>query len=259
MKFRIAIVLLVVLLSACAATTPVAPVDSPLLASPLPSPSPLPFVGPVNPAACRVTLPLVARKITPGPGPTPVAIYDCSGAPAPAGWLVDTFGFVTLTHNPGGARLSELRCSIGPAVLVIHVERSDGEPAANQPVVFYWPDAPTLPEELWNCGLTQGVYGSTNQAGDVGFGLGPGSYYWPQDVGPHTIWIGGSGDCLAGLGMLGGTNHQHLDSGWTVPDVQATIDAKADWGFTPGALVYPEEVDGRMMPVVVWPALEPER
>jgi hypothetical protein len=46
--------------------------------------------------------------------------------------------------------------------------------------------------------------------------MGKGAYYWPAQgqIGPHAIWVHGSGvrsDLLFGLGMIGATNHDHFD------------------------------------------------
>jgi uncharacterized repeat protein (TIGR02543 family) len=49
----------------------------------------------------------------------------------------------------------------------------------------------------------------TNDMGDVGYGMGGGAYYFPPEKGPH--WIDAGGVRVDGLGMLGGTNHDHVD------------------------------------------------
>lgn len=226
---------------------------------------------------------------TPPPEPGP-AVYDCDGQLAPTAWLTATFGAVTWQNGDGGAALTALRaaCDPGesrsesgvdaPAVLVAHVDGADGDPGesrsdsgAGRPlegvtVVLSWPDAPMLPAEMRTCGIDRGIYGPTNQAGDIGFGLGRGAYYSPPDGGPHSLFIPG-GDCVRGLGMLAATNHHHLDTGWTLPlpagwresgghplGGAPTLDvALRDWGYTPGSLVYPEPVNGRPMQVIRWP------
>lgn len=180
---------------------------------------------------------------TPGPPITPtVTIYNCEGEIATTSWLTSTFGEVMWSEGS----LAELRCSEGPAVLVVHVEDLEGKPVENATVILYWPDAPWLPAELQSCNLERGVYGPTNANGDIGFGLGPGSYYYPPAGGPHVMWVAGGGSCLAGLGMLGGTNHEHLDSAWIL-DGKAT---DAERGYSRGAVMYEAEVDGRRMWVI---------
>ena len=63
------------------------------------------------------------------------------------------------------------------------------------------------------------VHGTTGGNGDVGFGMGNGAYYWPDkgQIGPHAIWMYGAdtpSDLILGLGMIGATNHTHLDTVW---------------------------------------------
>lgn len=118
------------------------------------------------------------------------------------------------------------------------------------PVVLWWEDAPPLPAGLQGCGLDRGVYGPTNEGGDLGFGLGRGSYYLPPGGGPHTLFIGGlPSACLEGMGMLALTNHWHLDSGWTVPG-SALAAAPPDVGFSPGSVVDELVIGGRRMWVI---------
>lgn len=138
-----------------------------------------------------------------------LAIYDLEGQPQDWAWLQETFGAVVLERGDGSACVSELRAIEGPATLVVNV----GEPGI--PVVFFWPGAPELAPEMWACGLTQGLIIYSKENGKAGLAMGGGSYYWPPGGGPHTIWIPTAGtDCLSGLGMLGETNHRHLDSVW---------------------------------------------
>ena len=60
------------------------------------------------------------------------------------------------------------------------------------------------------------VGGPTDVNGNVGFGMGRGAYYWPDQgqTGPHAVWVYGAttrSDLVQGLGMVGGTNHDHFD------------------------------------------------
>ncbi len=185
----------------------------------------------------RVVLPLVVR----GGGGQMVAIYDCDGAPASPDWLRQEFGAVEWQVG-GNALLQAVRCSVGPAVLVVHVETTDRKPAAGIAVVMHWADAPILPEELQGCGLDRGVYGPTNANGDIGFAIGSGAYYLPPNGGPHTIWIPG-GSCLSGLGMLAWTNHKHLDSDWVVIGNAVLVNKT-------NAVATEELVGSRIVPVV---------
>lgn len=209
-------------------------------------PTPAMFIPGVYRCACECE-----PTPTPTPEPPPtvtLTIWDCTGQITNTLWLTTTFGDVR--WSPGS--LAELRCSIGPSVLVAHAQDADGQPVANATVVLYWPDAPWLPPELQSCALDRGVYGPTNLNGDIGFGLGPGSYYFPPSGGPHVMWVAGSPSCLAGLGMLGGTEHQHLDSTWQVSAgmVESVGD---DWGYSTGAVMYEMTIEGRRMWVIRMP------
>jgi hypothetical protein len=85
-------------------------------------------------------------------------------------------------------------------------------------VVRFWEGADELPLWAQACGKTRGDLGYTEPSGKIGFGMGGGSYYFPPDGGPHVLWVATGGtDCLGGMGMLGGTNHYHLDSNWKLP------------------------------------------
>jgi hypothetical protein len=185
---------------------------------------------------------------TPTPEPPPlldVEIYDCAGQITNTTWLTLTFGDVG--WNTGN--LAELRCSIGPAVLVAHVEDAEGQPVENATVVLWYSTAPYLPPELQLCNLDKGVFGPTNSNGDIGFGLGGGSYYYPPAGGPHVMWVAGGTSCLAGLGMLGGTEHQHLDSTW-VAGAGLVEEVGNDWGYSAGTVMYDMTIGGRRMWVI---------
>jgi hypothetical protein len=133
-------------------------------------------------------------------------------------WLTATFGAVVLERGSGTASATVLQAIEGPSALTIRVEDPRGTPRQDVPVVFYWPDAPELNAGEYACGLTRGIVTQTDGNGEVGFAMGTGAYYFPPDGGPHSVWVAVDGtDCLRGMGMLGGTNHQHLDSIWTVP------------------------------------------
>ena len=147
-----------------------------------------------------------------------LVIYDLDGIAREWDWLTATFGAVALERGTGSASVAVLRAIEGPTALVIHVENTGGSTMENVPVVFYWPDADLLPPEQQACGLERGIVGYTDISGDVGFGMGPGAYYLPPGAGPHVVWVAIEGtDCLRGMGMLGGTNHVHLDSVWRLP------------------------------------------
>ena len=241
----ITFILILFALAACTVPTlttspllPPTPADLPGLAMTPTAAAFLPYVERGCPCTCVPPTPTPEPTPTPGP----VTIYDCDGGITNTLWLTTTFGAVTWSEG----NLLELRCSIGPSVLVAHVVDINGQPVENATVVLYWPDAPFLPPELQQCGVDRGAYGPTNSGGDIGFGLGPGSYYFPPAGGPHLMFVAGGDSCLSGLGMLGGTDHQHLNSMWTV-DGKAV---DADRGYSTGAVVYQQEIGGRPMWVV---------
>lgn len=149
-----------------------------------------------------------------------VQILDRQGQERDWDWLVTQFGPLHL-ERAGAAegnayRIVKLQDSEGPAVQVVHVAGPDGQPKESVQVVRFWPDAPALPAwappiSLWR---RQGVFGKTNAAGDIGYGMGHGDYYSPPSSGASAVWVAdpsGPSDFISGLGMLGGTPHRHLD------------------------------------------------
>lgn len=221
-----------------------------LASTPYPEPPPSPALTELPPVNWATPTAIIIEP--PAPVHDPV-ILDCDGNLTTTSWLYDYFGAVSWQPPvlENAARLKWLRAACGdaPAVIVAHVERATGgEPIAGVTVIFSWPDAPVLPDELQGCGLARGIYGPTNANGDVGFGLGSGSYYWPPDGGPHTLWVPSGGACVAGIGMVAATAHHHLDITWSLSDVTA-VDALPDWGYTPGSLV---DVETN---TVTWPGM----
>jgi len=183
---------------------------------------------------------------TPPPPPTPeVTIYDCNGEISTTWWLTSTFGEVLWSEGS----LAALRCNEGPAVLIAYVTDEVKAPVQDATVVLWWPDAPLLPVELRSCGVDRGAYGPTNEAGLIGFGLGPGSYYFPPASGPHIMWVVTGDSCVAGLGMVGLTNHLHLNTDWQVSRSKVGADG-IEWGFSPGSMADLEVIDGHEMWVI---------
>jgi len=111
-------------------------------------------------------------------------------------------------------RLVELWEKTGTTSLVTQVLNEDGSPRANVDVAFYWEGAPeesTANKNDWN---TNFVHGPTNVNGDVGPGMGPGAFHGEGEGGPHAVWVRDPdipSDICERLGMLAGTNHDHLD------------------------------------------------
>jgi hypothetical protein len=158
-------------------------------------------------------------------------IYDQQGHEQDWSWLIANFGQVRLERAevPDGTsqvyRITMLRDAEGPAVTVVNVKNQGGRPLENIRVVRYWPDAPSLPTwappaSHWH---DRGVYGGTNINGDIGFGMGRGDYYFPPSGGASALWVSderGPSDLIEGLGMLGGTNHRHLNVYFELQDVE---------------------------------------
>jgi hypothetical protein len=149
-------------------------------------------------------------------------IFDQQGQEQDWNWLTANFGAIELERAEVSAgvtqiyRIVKLQDSEGPAVQVVNVADRDGIPLDGIRVVRHWPDAPQLPSwlppiSLWR---NKGVYGPTNINGDIGFGMGHGDYYFAPSSGASSVWVAdeaGPADFIKGLGMLGGTNHRHLD------------------------------------------------
>jgi hypothetical protein len=149
--------------------------------------------------------------------PPPPEIIGFDGVERDWQWLTSYFGNVQLERGYGSGSVQTLKAIRGPASITVWVANGNGDPVGGVPVVFYWPDAPHLEPDYQACGLTRGIIGWTEPSGKAGFGVGGGSYYFPPNGGTHTIWIGEEGtDCLSGIGLIGLTEHEHLDSYWTI-------------------------------------------
>ena len=175
------------------------------------------LAGP-GPAAPELTSVQAAQD-----GPT---IYDYNGNVTTVEWLWDEFGDVgwqRATPHPEAPwvfRVTELRAKCGPASLIVQVVDENNQPLNKYAVVRYFPGSPELPDfsnttaKQWT---THGVVGKTNDNGDVGFGMGRGDYYFPNDgqTGASKVYVAdfdGPGDLVFGLGMLGATEHCHIDT-----------------------------------------------
>jgi hypothetical protein len=159
-------------------------------------------------------------------------IVDQQGFERDWDWLVEQFGPISLERAtlPAGAecayRIVRLQDAEGPAVQIASIENHVGTNRAGARVVRHWPDAPMLPAwppptSRWR---TRGVFGSTDKRGCVGFGMGPGEYYSPPHSGPCGLWIAdpaGPSDYVEGLGMLGLSNHRHIDVCFQLQPVEA--------------------------------------
>jgi len=141
-------------------------------------------------------------------------------------WLVAHYGPLVIHSNFDGPgwRIVELRenadIMLAPAVIIARFLNADGSPAVGQAVCWYWPDAAEQPGCVPANGLAPGILpgryagpGKTNDNGDIGFAMGDGAYYFPPAIGPHALWpcCADNAESILGLGMLGGTNHSHMD------------------------------------------------
>jgi len=164
-----------------------------------------------------------------------VRIYDVMGNERNWDWLAAKYGpLVVHSADPGpGWRLVEIRedadlpanvsvTAISPLAaptIMVKALAADGRPAVDMWLAWYWPDAPENPDAMPANGLPAGMRpnradrpGVTNLNGDVGFAMGRGAYYFPPEIGPHAVWVwGANSDVILGLGMLGATNHDHLN------------------------------------------------
>lgn len=161
----------------------------------------------------------------------PIQVIGWDGQPRDLAYLRVRYGDFTVTNTgptEGAAAfwVSKFReRADGPIVLnrkgepeataslVVSVKDEAGHALAGIRVAFYWPDAPPVPEAG---GLGRCVDGVTNAEGVVGFGMGPGAFYWPSqgETGPHAVWIYGAGvrgELVQGLGMIALSNHYHFD------------------------------------------------
>lgn len=121
--------------------------------------------------------------------PSSLRILDASGQLRDWDWLTETFGLTAANVEQGDLwRVTQLQEGGPSAALLVY-----GPPGTV--VTFGWPDG--------------SVQGPVEAKGSIGFGLGHGAYYFPPSTGPHWVVVG---DCsVDGLGMLGGTEHRHID------------------------------------------------
>lgn len=170
-----------------------------------------------------------------------VVIWDALGNERDREWLAGKYGLVDLAggsetgeHWAVAALVEEAdyppeaeRVGFGGkpalpdagAAILVACRDELGLPVVGVTVVRYWPGAPELPEALryWQ---SRGVYGATNGEGNIGFGMGPGDYYSPPaQYGATWVWVNDpdrESVAVTGLGMLAGTNHDHINVIYTV-------------------------------------------
>ena len=153
--------------------------------------------------------------------PSMFDIYDQHVNRKDFAWLCATFGNMQYLDAGTAKKFRLVRVDVteGPAVLKVRIIDKQGAPYLDQPVAEYHngveqdKNAEDLRADptLKTCHYTHALVQRTDHGGFTGFGLGPGSYIKELEVGgPHTVWVLSPSlpsDGLAGIGMLGGTNH----------------------------------------------------
>lgn len=142
-------------------------------------------------------------------------VYDVTGTERDMAWLRQKYGNVRFLDAGAGVKFRLVRVdeTSGPATIMVRVLDAQGGNQNRQPVANHWPD-PDLPslsggglQTLWH---PRAAVQQTD-GGHTGFGIGTGSYIRNfEEGGPHTLWVLSpslKSDGLAGVGMLGGTNH----------------------------------------------------
>jgi hypothetical protein len=156
-----------------------------------------------------------------------IRVYDWEGKERDLAYLKARYGEFIIRPAAAGDgpayKIVVLREKVNTAAtLVVQVVDGAGRPLEGVRVAWYWPDAPPDPHAgpqgggLPQMAPNRAVNGLTNLSGDVGFGLGHGAFYWPNQgqIGPHATWAYGTttrSDLILGLGMLAATNHDHFD------------------------------------------------
>ena len=148
-----------------------------------------------------------------GPVSSEIRVYDVNGQEQDWNWLVANYGAITIQKPDADAyyKVVEIHEKHNDSAFIVKVLNAGGAPVVGKTALFYWPDAPEAPGAGW---LEQGVGGTTNESGDVGFGMGPGAYYDPAtQTGPHKAWLFGENvsEMFEGIGMVTLTNHNHVD------------------------------------------------
>jgi hypothetical protein len=147
-----------------------------------------------------------------------VKYFDGQGDEQDWDQLITDFGNVDVKETPEGVyRLLQVRAEDGPNSITVRVVDANNHAVPGVPICWSWPDAPPESGAGWE---GKAVVEATDATGCVRFNMGRESFYKMPGPGPHAIWIYGRkvSDRIGGLGMVGGTNHLHLN----VTFIQAT-------------------------------------
>jgi hypothetical protein len=127
----------------------------------------------------------------------PVRVYDQYGNERDLNWVWERYGswIEWASPLPGGSvyRIVELRERTGPSSLDAYVRDANGDPLPEVQVRCWWADGQDVQV--------------TNAEGRVGFGMG--SYGGGYQI---EVTMGVPSDIAWNLGMLGLTEHTHLDT-----------------------------------------------
>ena len=142
-------------------------------------------------------------------------VYDVNGVERDMAWLRQKYGNVRFLDAGAGEKFRLVRIdeTSGPATITVRVLDAQGGNQNGQPVANHWPDDSL--QNLAGIGLKTiwqpRAAVQLTDGGHTGYGIGTGSYIRDLAVGgPHTVWVLSpslKSDGLAGVGMLGGTNH----------------------------------------------------
>lgn len=167
--------------------------------TPTPSPTPTPTLTTAQTASNAAT-----RTDTASPAPpsstVELKVYDVYGAEQSYAWAVEKYGVHVEQMAGWGYHCVELRERSGPSSVDVWVRQASGAPDGGVRVEFHWP------------GDMKVQY--TEASGKAGFGYGRGSWInEPAAGGAHWLVVQDTNSCdaVSRLGMLGGTNHDHLD------------------------------------------------
>ena len=127
-------------------------------------------------------------------------IIDADGAERSWAWVKIKYNLPPIletSREQDHWEVIELHEQIGNSSMTVRIV---GDEIFEIAILFGWPDGSN----------TQ----FTNREGHTGFGMGGGAYYDPKtEHGPHYVFVDmwQNSDTINGLGMLGKTNHAHLE------------------------------------------------